>query len=599
MLLLIVYNFNFLKKEIKQPKEYILRVLEVRENYVIATTGEENIYVYNIGNISINDIVEVKGNYERISSFKNLHTFDFSLYAYRNQANFQIYTSDFEIKAKSKSMQATLYNHIQNLENEALKEYYDAIFYNKKSQDDGNDFFYLGGFHLQFFIYLLSKVKKLNKALLEIIFSFLYVLFFPMRFFVLYFFIKGCISFLCKHLNDKNQVGAITMLLLFYNPMLIYHIGFIILMCFSYLRLFNVTKRMRRLLHFFILLPIQLYNFHYVNLLTILLFRPFQWIQSWILMLSMISLFFPSLGIIFDFLYHQVGGIGSEIPETFTLIGKPHLWWILLWGILIYQIISTNKRTPILFLGILLIYHLHMDRLNLFGEVMFIDVGQGDCILIHEPLFGKTILIDVAGSLKYDLASEVIFPVLRSKGIRHIDAVVITHDDYDHNGGLKKLSQLVDIDETFNSVEELELSNITLFNLNHSEYDDKNDNSIVLFGSIYGVNYLFTGDAGYQVEEEIVNMYSELKVDILKVSHHGADTATSASFLQKINPQIGIISSGKNNAYGHPDKALLERLEMKKVTIFNTQEVGSISFFYSRYFHLMRTGDKKFGIIKR
>jgi len=112
--------------------------------------------------------------------------------------------------------------------------------------------------------------------------------------------------------------------------------------------------------------------------------------------------------------------------------------------------------------------------------------------------------------------------------------------------------------------------------LNTYLYDNENDNSNVIFTEINNYKFLFTGDASIETEKEILNHYDLPEIDVLKVGHHGSRTSSSKEFINKINPKYSIISVGKNNRYGHPNKEVLNNLEQSK--IYRTDINGSVMF---------------------
>jgi beta-lactamase superfamily II metal-dependent hydrolase len=108
------------------------------------------------------------------------------------------------------------------------------------------------------------------------------------------------------------------------------------------------------------------------------------------------------------------------------------------------------------------------------------------------------------------------------------------------------------------------------------EYDNENDNSNVIYTELNGYKFLFMGDAGVDKEKNILDKYNLSYIDVLKVGHHGSKTSSSKLFINKINPKYSIISVGKKNRYGHPNKEVLNNLEQSK--IYRTDQNGSIMF---------------------
>ena len=128
----------------------------------------------------------------------------------------------------------------------------------------------------------------------------------------------------------------------------------------------------------------------------------------------------------------------------------------------------------------------------------------------------------------------------------------------------------------YSCIKELNIDNNKLYFLQTKEYDNENDNSNVIYTELDGYKFMFMGDASSTTEKEILNIYNLHEVDVLKVGHHGSKTSSGKEFINEINPKYSIISVGKNNRYGHPNKEALENLKESK--IYRTDIDGSIMF---------------------
>ena len=128
----------------------------------------------------------------------------------------------------------------------------------------------------------------------------------------------------------------------------------------------------------------------------------------------------------------------------------------------------------------------------------------------------------------------------------------------------------------YSFIKELKNDNNKLYFLQTKEYDNENDNSNVIYTEINGYKFMFMGDASSTTEKEIINKYNLPNIDVLKVGHHGSRTSSGKYFINEINPKYSVISVGKNNRYGHPNKEVLNNLEQSK--IYRTDEDGSIMF---------------------
>ena len=228
-------------------------------------------------------------------------------------------------------------------------------------------------------------------------------------------------------------------------------------------------------------------------------------------------------------------------------------------------------------------------------KVYFFDVGQADSILIQNE--NETILIDAGNNEDGDLLVKN----LQELQIEKIDYLIGTHPHEDHIGGLDDIIKNFEIGtiympkvqtntKTFEDVlDAVANKNLKIetpkvgdsFKIGEANCkvlavgNDKtnlNLSSIVIQMNFENLSYLFTGD----VEEEIENKLELGKINILKVAHHGSDTSSSKNFLNKIAPELAIISVGKDNSYGHPSQTTLNNLKNIGTTIYRTDEVGNI-----------------------
>ena len=128
----------------------------------------------------------------------------------------------------------------------------------------------------------------------------------------------------------------------------------------------------------------------------------------------------------------------------------------------------------------------------------------------------------------------------------------------------------------YSCIKELNIADNKLYFLHNNDYDNENDNSSVIYIELNNYKFLFMGDAGVEVEEDLIEKYNLQNIDVLKVGHHGSKTSSSEEFIKSINPKYSIISVGKNNKYGHPNKEVLNNLEQSE--IYRTDQDGSVMF---------------------
>jgi competence protein ComEC len=228
--------------------------------------------------------------------------------------------------------------------------------------------------------------------------------------------------------------------------------------------------------------------------------------------------------------------------------------------------------------------------------VHFIDVGQGDSILID---IGDTeVLID--GGEKKDIAADYISDYVDGA----IEAVIITHYDLDHIGGLISIFEQYDVKEfwyngkepvTDTSKELIVLVNSEDADIHTAERGDEiqigvlifsvlnpakplssnsNHDSIILELSYGETDFLFMGDADNAAESEILNIVHD--IDILKVGHHGSKYSSSQEFLSIVKPEVAIYMAGEDNKYKHPHQETIDALKAIHAEIYGTDKYGTI-----------------------
>ena len=215
------------------------------------------------------------------------------------------------------------------------------------------------------------------------------------------------------------------------------------------------------------------------------------------------------------------------------------------------------------------------------NEVDFINVGQGDCTLIRNK--NKVVLIDTGGLTYMDVANDSLIPFLRKKRIYKIDAVIITHYDYDHYGALENLSksyrinQVVDYTSTF----PLTVGSLTFNNYNYYAKEnttEENDKSLVIGFNVCNKDFLIMGDAPSYIEKEIIKHNNKINCDVLKVGHHGSNTSTCEDWIKFLSPSEAIVSCGKNNRFGHPNKEVVSVLNKYHIKMRRTDVEGTICY---------------------
>ena len=232
-------------------------------------------------------------------------------------------------------------------------------------------------------------------------------------------------------------------------------------------------------------------------------------------------------------------------------------------------------------------------------EIHFMDVGQGDAALIK--CGDATMLIDAGEN---DKGSQV-WSYLKNQNITKLDYVIGTHPDSDHIGGLDVIIYKFDCDNVFMSsykkdtktyddvvqaaknknnkitypkpgdTYQLGEAAFTIIAPN-DKYEDSNNASIGVYLKYGDTSYLFTGDAEYEAEEDILKKGFMIDADVYKAGHHGSRTSSSDEFLEAVTPKYVVVSCGEDNSYGHPHAAILNYCRTKKIPLYRTDKQGTI-----------------------
>ena len=211
-------------------------------------------------------------------------------------------------------------------------------------------------------------------------------------------------------------------------------------------------------------------------------------------------------------------------------------------------------------------------------EVAFINVGQGDAILVRDR--STAVLIDTGGTIQFDLATETLIPFLRKNRIYRLDCVIASHHDYDHIGAYESLKNHFEVRDFVDDKDRFPLTvgNLRFENLNTFEANEENEASLVLKLDFMGQSWMFMGDAPIGIERKIIASGADVDCDVLKVGHHGSNTSSSMAWLVACSPSVAVISVGASNYYGHPNEEVLERLEALGIEIRRTDWEGTIRY---------------------
>ena len=638
--LLYTNYYPFKSKYTKDDKEFIgiVTKYEVKEDKItIEIKAKEKLlitYKYQdkeFNNLSYGDKIKVKGTLITPSKNTNQNTFNYQKYLYYKKIYYLVEATSINKIANNHNYLYTIKNILyQKIDKLNSSNYIKTLLFcdNTLSKEIKESYringishlFSVSGMHINFFvsiIYLyLNKItyNKRIKYLITNIFIIIYLILFPssslLRSAVMS--ILYSINYLLKLKIKKIDILLLTLgVSLLINPFIIYDLGYIYSYTITFFLVLSSSTLKNKnkinkiiyisLLSFLVSIPITIYNSYEINIISILLNIILVPIISIIILpLTILTYIFPILDSIlylFTSTLETISLFISKIKITKIIFPKPSLLIIALYYI-IFLLSYQNKKY--FYLNIILLIIIYISPyLNSNFEIVMFEVGEADCHLIKYPYNKNTILIDT-GKNEYKIKNEVI-PYLKSIGIKKIDYLIITHGDLDHMGeGINlvnnfKVEKVIfncgpynDLEQElikvldkkkikyYSCIKELNIDNNKLYFLQTKEYDNENDNSNVIYSELNVYKFMFMGDAGIDKEKDILDKYNLSNVDVLKVGHHGSKTSSSKEFINVINPKYSIISVGKNNRYGHPNKEVLENLENSK--IYRTDEDGSIMF---------------------
>ena len=331
-----------------------------------------------------------------------------------------------------------------------------------------------------------------------------------------------------------------------------------------------------------------------------------------------LSFLYPviQLNFIFEWLEGMIRFV-SQVASRPLVFGQPNAWLLILLLIslaLVYDLRKNIKRLIVLSLLVTGLFFFTKHPLE--NEITMLDVGQGESIFLRD-VTGKTILIDVGGKAESDKkiekwqekvttsnAQRTLIPYLKSRGVAKIDQLILTNTDKEHVGDLLEVTKVFHVGEILVSkgslkqkefVAELQATRTKVRSVSVGEHlaifgrqlevlsprkigDGEHEDSLVLYGKLLDKYFLFTGNLEEKGEKDLLKQYPDLEVDVLKAGQHGSKKSSSSSFLEKLRPEITLISVGKNNRTKLPHQETLTRLEGINSKVYRIDEQGAIRF---------------------
>ena len=608
-------NFSF------QKKSYSGLVYETKENYFLINSSLEKLYVYSKGHsYEVGDFLTIEGEKQDLKFNTLESSFDFKQYLNNRGVYFSLSARNIKCELKNPIRIRAFQNYFLSYFDKDASSFVGSILFGRNEDGTLNSFLEklhlsrlanAGGFFvyafLSFFAFLFSLILKRRRAELAstILLSFYAIFTFP-RFSVIKIFSLAIFRWFNNYkfkkkipyisyvsifgiiflILNKNLINQDSFILSFSIPILLYFIN-------PFLKRYKKIKRnfYRILIIYFFFIPFQIKYFNSINFASVIIEPILTPFILFIGILAIICFYGVPLAFMVNVINKIYSNIFNGIKLNLIAINIPQMnpigcliYYLIFFIILFYFIKRLKLFYPILLtISCLLtiVYCLPLNNL-ITDSVTFINVGQGDsCLIRHKT---TTILIDTGGSLYSDIANDCLIPYFKKNRIYNLDYVITTHDDFDHKGALENLVNNFYVKNIINdySLFPLNIDGIKFKNYNHhiSEAKEENEQSLVIGFTLMKKDFLIMGDAPISIEKKIMDEYTYIPCDVLKVGHHGSDTSSCEQFINFLSPDDGIISVGKNN-YGHPKDSVLKILKKCKVNIKRTDLLGSIQ--YSNY----------------
>ena len=304
-----------------------------------------------------------------------------------------------------------------------------------------------------------------------------------------------------------------------------------------------------------------------------------------------------SLLSVLSYCYQQVYWVLETISEWPIAQVSLTPMRIIDWLLFVLVILAYYKKwrlKHILALLFVIVFFVFNNPRNLEADeyiVTLLDVGQGLSMVIEAPDYVLVYDTGPAYSSGFSTAQSVLIPYLQRRGIRQIDMLIISHADNDHIGGLKTLTEAIEIKQILTSrvdkipgatncqkgqIWSVEGIDFEIISPDEGTPQGSNNRSCVLIVSNGFKKTLISGDIERQVERYLVNNESDISADILLVPHQGSKTSSTATFIDVVKPDLALIAAGYRNHYGHPHNDVVSRYKNRNINIASTIDSGSI-----------------------
>jgi len=424
-----------------------------------------------------------------------------------------------------------------------------------------------------------------------------------------------------KRLAAISLVACVGIVLICRNPYIIFNSGFIFVFVLRFglllcRRQLKVTTRFGGVLVFplflfTLLLPVTLYNQGTVNFAQFLVYALIIPFQTLFLLFGGLALLLPATASFFLLVVVNVVQVYESLLPVYRVFTLRIVWLFsvasfVLYGLYFWLIETKRWRDGWKKCGAIVCFIIGTHYVNVnVASIHFLSLPYGEVTIIKGR--GQTYVIDIGGNYKEEdnvyQTETIILPFLARLGITRIDHFILTHDDVDHVGAVPFFVANMPVDNVYYYASSFVFNELPSKNgaisyhqvtsrrqvgalvvlplYEREERDVKTNNeSLVSYGEFGGKRWLFMGDVEREGERRFVERYPHVRAEVLKLGHHGSRTSSSALFLQSVQPVQAIITVQVRNRHKHPHTDVLNRLQKYNIRYYNTNDVGSIHFFF-------------------
>ncbi|MFJ7933595.1 DNA internalization-related competence protein ComEC/Rec2 [Sporosarcina sp. NPDC096371] len=385
------------------------------------------------------------------------------------------------------------------------------------------------------------------------------------------------------------------------------------------------------------LYPVLLFHFHELSISSFVVNLAYVPLYSLVILpanivLLLTTTLLPKLADVLFLLYvpfrEIVGNVTTwlaELPYQLWTPGKPDALWVSLAvvGVLVFFVCIERGANVLRALPVVIVPAVIMHVIPYMDgslRITYLDVGQGDSMVIELPHRRAVYVIDTGGTVTFgeanwktpakpfEVGRRIVVPYLKGRGITTVDKLILTHADADHMEGADEVLEEIRVRELHiapNSNEEKTMESvmrmvkeqqIPVFQMKEGvSWKESstsfhyvgptdgpykgNDSSLVLYMTTTGPSFLFMGDMEEEGERQFLRQYGQAHFDsiILKAGHHGSRTSSTEPFIAALRPELTIFSAGRNNRYGHPHPEVVETFRKYGLQTLSTAESGTIT----------------------